>query len=462
MASAAKKVVDFFASVRLTITLLIIITVVSVFGVIIPQGLPAGQYLHKWGASWGNGLLLIGIDHVFSTIWFFLLLGLFSCNIFVCSMTRLWRNIGNSLRKSFLPSKNAVELCRHSTSFSVKTNSAATKDAVEKQLLHRRFAVKTQPQGEGFQIVARKGVIKDIGSLLFHMSIIVLFIGGFIGSRFGYSVTRNLSAGQVATVPNRDFLLRCDWFKLEQNEDGSPKEYTSKLSILSRKDSSVILDKIIKVNIPLSYQGIRFYQSSYGLDDEGVKNVAVTITGPGLPETGWNGAIPYNKPFVLPGAAITALAFNYLPDFIIDMETKQASTRSSEPNNPAVKIILLKGKDTLYDHWAFFNFPDQHAGNGPYKVAPASYEPSYYTGIQVRDNPGIPAIWVGIILMTFGIFAVFYIPKKSMWVYIEPRPDAKNGSAVAIGGTSNRAPSDFQGEFDKFAKQLQTTLKQEP
>lgn len=461
MASAVKKTGDFFSSVRLTITLLILITIVSFFGVIIPQELPHNQYIHKWGTTGGTVLLTIGLDHVFSTIWFFLLLGLFSCNIFVCSVTRLWRNIGNSLRKSFLPSKSAVELCRHAISFYVKTDCAAAKDAIEKQLLHRRFAIKEQPQGEGFQIVARKGVVKDIGSLLFHLSIIVLFIGGFIGSRFGYSVTRNLSSGQVATIPKRDFLLRCDWFKLEQNEDGSPKEYTSKLAILSPRDSSVILDKIIQVNVPLSYGGIRFYQSSYGLDDEGIKNLLVAITGPGLPETGWSGDIPYNKPFVLPGTAITALAFNYLPDFIIDMETKKASTRSSEPNNPAVKIILSKGKDTLYDHWAFFNIPDQHAGKGPYKVQPASYEPSYYTGIQVRENPGIPAIWVGIILMTFGIFAVFYIPKKSMWVYIEPRPDSTTGSAIVLGGTSNRAPQDFQGEFDTFAKQLQTTLKQE-
>lgn len=459
MISVVKKTSDFLASVRLTITLLIIITIVSFFGVLIPQDLPQSQYIHKWGATAGNVLLTIGINHVFSTTWFFLLLGLFSCNIFVCSVTRLWRNVGNSLKKSFLPSRVAVEQCRHAATFTIKATCASAKESIEKQLKQRRFAVKSQPVGEGFQIVARKGALKDIGSLLFHLSIIVLFIGGLIGSRFGYSETKNLSAGQATTISKRDFLLRCDWFKLEQNEDGSPKDYKSKLAVLSPKDSSVLIEKVIEVNTPLSYQGIRFYQSSYGLDDEGMKSMMVTITGPGLPEAGWSGSIPYNRSFILPGTDITAKTFNYLPDFIIDMESREASTRSGEANNPAVKIALFRGGDTLYDQWAFFNFPDQHEGNGPFRAVPVSYEPSYYTGIQVRDNPGVPAIWVGIILMTFGIFAVFYVPKKSMWVYIEPRPESKNGSIVVIGGTSSRAPQDFQGEFDKFGEQLKATFK---
>lgn len=459
MASVVKKTADFLASVRLTITLLIIITIVSFFGVIIPQELPHNQYIHKWGVILGNILLTLGIDRIFKTSWFALLLGLFSCNIFVCSVTRLWRNVGNSLKKSFLPSRSAVEQCRHTMTFTAKTDCASAKDLMEKQLKQRRFTTKTQPQGEGFQIVARKGALKDFGSLLFHLSIIILFIGGFIGSRFGYSETKNLSAGQVTTIAKRDFLVRCDWFKLEQNEDGSPKDYKSKLAVLSPKDSSVIVEKVIEVNTPLSYQGIRFYQSSYGLDSKGISTVAATITGPGIPEPGWNGDLPYDKPFTLPGTTITAHTFNYLPDFIIDMESKQAASRSDDPNNPAVKIILSNGDSTLYDHWAFFNFPDQHTDNEPYKAVATSCVQSYYTGIQVRDNPGVPAIWVGIILMTFGIFAVFYIPKKSMWVYIGPRPESKNGSIIVIGGTSNRAPQDFQGEFDKVGEQLKATFK---
>jgi cytochrome c biogenesis protein len=460
MASTAKRIVDFLASVRLTITLLIILTVISFFGVIIPQELPESQYLHKWGTTAGTVLLTLGVNHVFSALWFYLLLGLFSCNIFVCSMTRLWKNMGNSFRKNFLAQKDVAQ-CRHSTTIAMNSTAASARDGVTATLSRRGFAVATQPAGEGFQVAARKGTLKDIGSLVFHLSIIVLFIGGFIGSRFGYSEMKNLSSGQITAIAKRSFLLRCDWFKLEQNEDGSPKEYRSKLAILSPEDSSVVLEKIIEVNRPLSYEGIRFYQSSYGLDDKGLEKASVTITGPGLPAGGWSGDLPLDWPVPLSGTGITARIFNYLPDFIIDMETRQAGTRSNNPNNPAVKLLLTRGTDTLHNHWLFFNFPEQHAENEVYKAAVSSSELAYYAGIQVRDNPGVPVIWVGIILMTFGIFTVFYVPKKSVWATIGPQPGAKGGAVITLGGTSNRAPQDFQGEFDKIGAAIKATLKQE-
>ncbi len=456
MIKALKKAGEFFGSIRVAIILLIIITAVSFFGVIIPQELPQELYIHKWGSMAGRAMLTAGMDHVFSTFWFYLLLVLFCSNILVCSSTRLWKNARNSVRKSFLPGKSSFGQFRHSMTISSKKESRAALEAVVAYLKKHLYSVKVLHGEAGVQIAARKGLLKDAGSLVFHVSIVILLVGGLVGTRYGYSIVKQLKKGQVTAVPGRSFLVRCDWFKLEHNDDGSIREYLSKLSVLSPEGSPVV-DKIIAVNNPLTFQGIRFYQSSYGQDPEKATDVALRISGPTLPGQGFDGTIPYDSVFRLPTTDITVLATGFIPDFIIDMETRQASSRSEEPNNPAVKVMLFRGRDTLYNHWAFFKFPEQHAENQAYKVIVDSYTPSYYTGIQIRRNPGEPVIWFGIICMTLGILAVFYVSRRSLWILIESKP--AGNSEVTLGWTSSKAAGDSQKDFERTGASLKEILR---
>jgi cytochrome c biogenesis protein len=457
MMQALKKAGEFFGSIRVAIILLIMISVVSLLGVLIPQGLPQEQYLHRWGESGGHVILAIGVDRLFSALWFYLLLVLFSCNILVCSSTRLWKNARSSLRKSFLPSKTSFGQFKHSMTFSSNKESSAARDAALAYLKRRRFGIKVQDAGAGIQIAARKGLLKDIGSLVFHVSIVILLVGGLVGTRYGYSIVKQLENGQVTEIPDRSFLLRCDWFKLERNDAGAIKDYLSKLTILSN-DGATLAEKVIEVNSPLTYKGIRFYQSTYGMDPTRATDVALRIIGPGLPASGFNGTVPYDSAFVLPNTDLTVLVSQFIPDFIIDMETRQASSRSDNPNNPAVNVMLFRGKDTLYNHWAFFKFPEQHVRNETFTAIADWYTPSYFTGIQVRENPGEGIIWFGILCMTFGIIAVFYVSRKSLWVLIGPRGPGGN-SEVSFGWTSTRAAGDSQAEFERTGAALKEILR---
>ncbi len=454
MIKALKKVGDFLGSIHAAIILLIIISVVSLFGVVVPQGLPREQYLHKWGVWAGSVLLDAGIDHVFSTVWFYLLLGLFSCNILFCSSTRLWKTATNSHRKRFLSSRKAFDQFKNTGSFSSKKLGPAAADAVMAFLKKHGYGIKMRRENSSVQIAATKGLLKDIGSLVFHISIIVLLIGGLVGSRNGYSIVKQLGKGQIVRVPDRPFLLRCDWFKLERTDEGAVKEYLSKLTLLSA-DSAVLAEKTIQVNNPLTYQGIRFYQSSYGEDPGRAADVALRISGPDL--TGeFNGTVPYDSDYTLPKTDLTVRVTQFIPDFIIDMESGQVSSRSDEPNNPAVRVMLFRGKDTLFNHWAFFKFPEQHEKNEPYKVITQWYDPSYYTGIQIRRNPGEPVIWFGIICMTLGILGVFYVSRQSLWVQIDQ--PASGPSEIALCLTSSKAASESQRDFEKISHSLQEIL----
>jgi len=456
MIQPLKKLAKFFGSIRLAIILIIITTIVSLFGVIIPQELARAQYLHKWGPVVGQALLAIGFDHVFSTFWFYTLLILFSCNILVCSSTRLWRNAKNSLKKSFLSGKASFSQFKLSMTFSSHKDGLTAENAIVAYLKRRHWGVKVQHGDSGVQVAARQGLLKDLGSLVFHVSIVILLIGGLVGTRFGYASEKELFKGQIISVPDRSFKLRCDWFRVARNDDGSVKEYQSKLSILNSGNVAVA-EKVVQVNSPLAFQGIRFYQSSYGESSGTIADVTLKLFGPGLPNGNLSDTIPYDSLYQIPKSSISVLVTQFLPDFIIDMESHEASTRSDEPNNPAVKILLLNGKDTLYDHWAFFKYPEQHEAAEAYKVITDSYTPSYYTGIQIRRNPGEPIIWFGIVFMTLGLLAVFYVPRKNLWILIEPKGSA--GSEISFGWTAIKAADDSQKEFEKTGSSLKEILR---
>ncbi len=446
--------VEFIGSVRFAIFLLIIITIISLVGIVVPQDLPEEQYIAQWGKFLTRILLPIGITHIFTTFWFYLLLGLLSLNIIVCAILKLWKKVDNALNFSFLSADKDLSQFRHSFSIKSKGNEALVRNAILGYLGKKTYAYSTQETPVGIQIAAHKGRIREIGSFLFHLSIIIIFIGGLIARLGGYSYLSELSNGSSAEVRERDFRVKSEWFRIEKNDDGSIKDFKTSLSLI-RPDNSVIVNKIIEVNSPLSYQGIRFYQASYGEDANTIENALISISGPGIDSTEreFNNPIPFSTPIVLPKSGYTMFLKQFIPDFIIDMETRAASSRSDKPNNPALNILLFKDKDTLFNHWVFLKFPDMHSGNEKYKVTFLDYTPAFYTGIQVRRNPGVPFIWAGILCMTFGIFALFYISKRNLWIFIEK--DENKELVVSVAGTSDRDPLKYKIEFNRIKAEFE-------
>ena len=450
-----KKIWDFLGSLRLAIILIIIFSVVSLVGIIIPQGLPKEQYITKWGDFPGKGILFLGINRIFSTVWFYVLLEALSINVLVCASTRLWKNIKISYRTKFWSSTEKLTTFKHHHSFLVPGDSANAEKSVISYLKRRLYSITTQPTESGIQICALKGKLKSFGSFLFHIGIIFLFLGGLYGRLKGHTYFQQLRKNQIIKVQNRDFLLRCDWFELEKNEFGAIKDYKSKLALLNA-DSSQIMEKIIEVNSPLSYRGIRFYQTTYGLDPENIENILLNINGPGIASPGISSPFEFGREVPVPHSDLKLHIQKFFPDFVINIKTKQAYSRSLKPNNPAFKVVLLKGTDTLFNQWIFEKFPKQHAPKSKYIVSLMKYTPGYYTGIQVRDNPGVPFIWISIIIMTFGIFVTFYSKKETFWIFIEPE-DGENNK-ISIGALLQEGSSFSQTRFETICQSMKKLI----
>ena len=81
-----RKVKDFFASLRLTIFLLITLSVTSIFGTVIPQGDIPHEYLHNINPNKLKLYQSLDLFDMYHSWWFVGLLVLFVINLIVCSL----------------------------------------------------------------------------------------------------------------------------------------------------------------------------------------------------------------------------------------------------------------------------------------------------------------------------------------------------------------------------------------
>ena len=70
---------------------------------------------------------------------------------------------------------------------------------------------------------------------------------------------------------------------------------------------------------------------------------------------------PLRKPFAIGDTPYSATITDFLPDFVIDVATRSITSRSNEPRNPAVRIIVREDGLPRDTTWAFLNMPPHFA-----------------------------------------------------------------------------------------------------
>lgn len=70
---------------------------------------------------------------------------------------------------------------------------------------------------------------------------------------------------------------------------------------------------------------------------------------------------------------------------------------------------------------------------------------------QVSRTPGKPVVYLGCLLLIMGVFAMFYIRERRVWVFIKPQAD---GVCLKMGMTAQRRTMDFEREFTRLKSDL--------
>ncbi len=443
-------ILSLFCSLKLTITLLILLAVVSIFGTVIPQRLSNREYMKHYTPDVYHLMKVLGVFDLYHTWWFQLLLVLLIINLIVCSLDRFpraWKFISRPKKWLNLNEVESYPL-RNSLEINARKFSPSLAGEKVKEVLKN---AKVSSRRETTVFFAEKGKISRLGVYITHLSVIIIILGALLGSLFGFEAFVSLLEGtSTNTVFLRDgkntpkklnFTIRCDKFKISLYPNGMIKAYTSYISIL-KKGKAVIKSRKVLVNHPLMFEGIRLYQSSYERERSPLMIIGVMDRGE-VGETDYSLMGGVEKRL---SDGTTFSIVRYHPNL--------------QGYGPAVQIMERSPNGTSKTFWIFLNYPmyDMKRG-GKHIFILKDVRAIYSTGLQVTKDPGVGVVWLGCLMMVGGLFVTFFITHKRIWVILHS--EGKN-IGITIVGSTNRNLITFEKEFQKLTNHLREKLREKP
>lgn len=442
------KIWDFLTSLKLVVFLLLILSAISIFGTIIQQNKPLQTYYRSYQPGTVDLFNKLGLLDMYNSWWFVACLALLALSIAACTMDR-YRGIMTGFRKrdlildeKLLKSLPNLTMIRY----------VLPLDVVETKMLDligKRYSgkpVTTVAEDGCRHYFFEKGRYSRLAFFLTHLSILIIFLGALIGSFFGYKGYVNISEGEMVSqietrsghIKNLNFQVKCNTFNAEFYPGGTPMDYRSDLSIL--QNGKEIIRKTIRVNDPLTFEGVTFYQSSYGGRPDHVSIDVLNRDG------SLKGSVtaPSGQKVHLPGATDAIAVADY-------QEHHHLPDGSEGGRALDVHIFSEKGEES--EAWLLLDNPDYDKGRGgEYYLRVKDLKLKKFTGLQVNKDPGEILVWLGCLLLIAGIMIALFMSHKKLWVSL--RWDRKGRSELVIGGSANKNRDAFAKETELMIQSL--------
>ena len=418
---------EWLTSIRLTVFLLLILAGVAVIGTVLPQDQPQGFYSSRWGETWGAFFWWTGLSRIYYGFWFLGPVSLLALNILSCII----RGLPRAWRRSFTPLTSEVALTLPERAKFNWPKNPDPHDRVARVMRRELGGTQHQSLPDKEIFFYEKGRFRPLGPYLVHLALLLILTGGLIGKFWGFEGSLPILAGQEAEafrVGHRlkplDFRVRLDRFQvLYYPGSNTPKEFRSDLTFI--KDGQEMQKAICRVNEPVTFGGLTFYQASYDSIPAGPARLKVTYKG-----RQESLEIPERQLVELPGGEGRIMISKVEGDL--------------QGYGPAVEGVFLTGRG-MGGHEFFQVFQDHPEMNqplGPYHLELESAPVQYYSVFQVKRDPGVWWVYAGFLLFFPGFYLAFLRPSQRWAVVLEPGP--KGGWQGRLLGASPRAREDFE------------------
>jgi cytochrome c biogenesis protein len=301
-------------------------------------------------------------------------------------------------------------------------------------------------------IYLEKGRFSRLGVYIVHLSILIIVIGGLMGSFYGFKGFVNILEGETVdqiylrvkdekVSKSIGFSVRCDdfnitYYDLPGRKEKYVKEYTSHLTIL--ENGKEVLKKTVQVNHPLHYKGLAFYQSSYGA----IHNVTLGIQ--------WKGKKEKTVFQVMEGNTSPIPNSNNL---IRVLKAEHQVHSFGE----GVQVVLFKPNQEPRPFWLLKSFPKfDEQRKDEFILTFEGFTEKEYTGLSVTKDPGVNVVYLGCYLLVFwGLVVSFFFSHQRVWVRIPKSP----GGEIVLAGTTNKNRVGFEKTFGQLVEGVRSLGK---
>ncbi len=441
---------DLFRSLKLTISLLILLALLSIIGTLIMQNATRSEYIQRYGVGPYEVLNFFNLFDMYHSWWFSTILLLLVINLITCSVHRIPGILSQISRESgeledrMLKSIPYVER--------VRVQNPGKREENVQSSLKKWFRNPGRIETESsITLYSEKGKYSRLGVPITHLSILIILIGGIIGSLYGFRGHVEILEGETVNqiflrtkdeeIPKPiDFSVRCDDFKityydLPGRKEKHVKEYASLITIL--ENGKEVLKRTVQVNHPLHYKGLAFYQSNYGASHD------VTL---GIQ---WKGKKEKESFKVFEGTTVPVPKTN-------DMIRVLNFEHEVQDFGEGVRVVLFKPGQEPRPFWLLKNFPqfDQKRGD-EFVLTFEGFTEKEYTGLSVTKDPGVWVVWTGCGLMIFGLIVSFFFSHQRVWIRIPKTP----GGEIVLAGSANKNRVGFEKNFDELVDGIRTLGK---
>jgi len=441
----------FFISMRTGLWLILALGLLSLAGTLLAQA-PAGMTadpaaytswvasIHSKYGGWTPVLDKLGFFSMFTSIWFKGITVLLTTSILACSVNRaprLWK-------LAFHPRTRMGEVFfTHAplrTSIFTAAEPSTAIDDVRNVLRSHHFRTIDDPDDNGINLYADRFRWGPFGTVMAHLSFVVILLGFFLSATTGFKDTNFIApVGSTVQVGHGTGLsVKAMSFNDAYYEDGSPKDYVSDLILY--KNGAQVDRQMVRVNQPMSRDGVSFYQSFFGqaasmqVKDAAGKTIYSDAVALGFQSDDGSHSIGQfdMKPQGLTVYVIAAASGK--PDPNIKAGQIQLEIHQNGKDEPLATQVVDQGKPTT--------------------IAGVSYtfqRTVPYTGLTVAQDRGANFVWVGSILLVLGLFLVFFFPHRRIWVRVRK---TSGGSEILCASTMKRDIA-FKPQFNQLVTDIQ-------
>jgi cytochrome c biogenesis protein len=235
-----------------------------------------------------------------------------------------------------------------------------------------------------------------------------------------------------------DFEVRLDDFQVEYYRQGIPAEFRSDLTFF--RNGQEVAKAVCRVNEPVTFGGLTFYQSSYGARPNGPVKLKICQG-----EDCHMVEAPMRQGLTLPGGEAQIM--------VVRLDGNLLGT------GPAVMVAYKSGPGHPLVFWVSKNHPELAENPdspfyqpGPQRLTLESLPFKFFSVFQVRRDPGVWWVYSGFLLCLPGFMLAFLLPAQRWAVTMNQKPDgAWEGRLL---GASPRAREDFDIKTDRLLLRL--------
>ncbi len=388
--------------------LLVLVMVCSLAGSLIVQQREPMDYVNRYGAEASKVILALGLDDVFSAPYFIVLMAALCINLTLCSVTRLpaTRRAGALLRKQ---------------AASIPPAQALTAGQAQALCAHLRRRGYRREEADG-RTLFLKNLPGFYGAFLVHLSFLLILVVGVAAVLTAEVTDEVVMPGETITLENGT-RVTVDSFRIE-DETGT-LDYASQLTAVSA-DGQRQASKLVRVNEPMSFEGYKLYQQTYGTAGQ------LRID---RPANGSSEVVTLTEPCFLTLNGQDGLFYQALyPGYVRgeDGSVTLISSTSGAYTDPVYDVLSLSGGMTT----PVLAFPGETLTIG--EVSFTMLDPVSYPGLRIkRIHPAVlGALYAVFALMIAALYLCFFMVPAAVSVspdgYAVVSPKAQTGLLLEL------------------------------